>query len=381
MFDLAIVGFGPAGALLLAQLPDAWLAPERTLVVDAAFNGGDLPALWGAIAANTSAGSLRDALRSVPRFAGEPLPLLDAYDKDAFPQLADVGETVRRLGAPLLRRVTAACAVVDRVQVVAAPAAAAAGQQPAPPTWRLHVTDSACGSAAAAGRAPPFEARRVVLCTGATCRSLDLPLRSLPLEVALDPARLARALPKPATGPAGPAGPAPHVVVFGTSHSGTLVLDHLRQVGARATAVHRGARPFSFARDGDPDGIKAGAAFVADAILARSGAFGADKGAAANPRLVKSDDTGAVLRALLTADAVVSCTGFRRRAPPLLDAAGEPVDASAYDAGTGRIAAAAPLFGFGAGWPSLCPTKPGVHENGIAHFVRHVGACVGGVTA
>lgn len=348
VYDVVLVGYGPVGAMALALLPDALLTPARVAVVDASFcGGGDLGVAWGAVLSNTTAQQVADALRSVPRWAAAQLRRLTALPPSASLPLAEVAEDVRALSLPLLQQVTAVCGYVREV------AAAVGGRSSGSSGdfYRLHVVDPAGGGGSV------LCARRVLLCTGAVPRALDLPLRSIPLEVALDPARLPRMLAR-----------GDRVVVFGLAHSGCLVLDNLRAAGARVTGVFRGAQPFLLARDGHYDGVKGRAAEVVDEITA--GAWGGD-----TPCLIRYADTAAVLRAALRAAAVVYCTGFRPRSPALVDADGSSLDPASHDPATGRVCNhAGGLYGFGAGWPSVTVTPDGARhaDVSIPSFAVHL---------
>ena len=150
------------------------------------------------------------------------------------------------------------------------------------------------------------------------------------------------------------------VVVFGTAHSGTLVLKALRNVGVqRIVAVYRGASPFRFARDGDTEGIKQESAAIADEILAG--------GWADVLTLVPTSDVGGVQRALLGADAVVYSIGFRPSLSfPVLDEGGGRIEPAAI--GACRVPG---LFGFGIGFPSFYTAPNGTQypDVGFAGFI------------
>lgn len=340
VYEVAVVGFGPVGAMAVAL--QTTLHPSRIVVVDPSFcGGGDLGVAWGAVPSNTTAAQVATALQRVPRWAGAPLKRLSAAAPSDSVPLAEVAEDVRDLSLPLLKLVTAVCGSVQEVRATSTSAE----------TYALRVADPATGIHRV------LYARRVLLCSGAVPRALDLPLRAIPLEVALDPARLPRFVRRE-----------DRVVVFGLAHSGCLVLDNLRACGAHVTGVFRGAAPFVLARSGHYDGVKGRAEGVVDEITA--GAWGTD-----TPMLVRNDDTARVLRAVLAAQAVVYCTGLRPRAPALVGPGGEALDPACYNAATGRLCGhGGGLFGFGAGWPSQTLTPDGVRhfDVGIPSFVDHL---------
>ena len=55
--------------------------------------------------------------------------------------------------------------------------------------------------------------------------------------------------------------------MFGTAHSGTILLKHLHELNIPTVAVYNTETPFLFHRDGHYDGIKEGSEQIADAIL------------------------------------------------------------------------------------------------------------------
>jgi hypothetical protein len=196
------------------------------------------------------------------------------------------------------------------------------------------------------------------LAQGAVPRALDLPLSSIPLEIALDGDRLKRYVT-----------PGQRVLVFGTMHSGTLVLRNLvKGCGAQVTAFYKesgAAGPFAWSRDGAYDGIKGEAAEIADAIV--RGEFGDE-----HLRIHEVGDTAALLRAALSSDWVVYAMGFQPR-PFSLEVDGAPVSAAAYNGATGALDAAPRAWGFGTAYPNRAPD--GIHwDVSVAAFLTHIRA-------
>ena len=139
-----------------------------------------------------------------------------------------------------------------------------------------------------------------------------------------------------------------HIVVMGTSHSGTLVLKNLKELGcAHVTALYRRERPFSFARDGDTEGLKQESAAIADEILAK--AWG-DK----TPLLLSSSDLTTQFRVFQRAQYVIYAIGFG--SPPLtfLNPYGHQVRFSdVFAPATSTFTGAQRAWGFGIGFPRL----------------------------
>jgi cation diffusion facilitator CzcD-associated flavoprotein CzcO len=334
MFKIAIVGAGSAGLFALALLPRAWLPYVAVIESDAI--GGDLATKYGAVVANITTAIIKTALRSIPRWSDAALPFLDAYADDACPLLADVVKTLRVLSAPDLR----AARLIQRRAVSYTATADGA--------WGIGTDD---------GRL--LEAQRLFLCVGAAPHTMDLGVPAIPLHIALTPSLLRNYL----------CGADDRVVVFGTAHSGTLALKNLRDAGLSSlTAIYRGAVPFRYARDGDPEGIKQESAVVADSIVA-------DRWA----NLVSLGDFGAAYRAVADATAVVVATGFMRPPIAYTDAAGVQ---RAFECEEGPAFKDAPpnVWGFGIAFPTKYTAPNGARypDVGFAPFIAAIKGVIAG---
>lgn len=319
---IAIVGAGVAGLLLLLLLKPH---TQNIVLIDPHHDGGDLVRRWHAVVSNTR---WEQALQAL-----EPHSQIPAWARQLSGEqpttLATLARLVREVAAPALRDIT----------LIQASVVSAAHENGA---WTLQLS---------AGEPRTLRANTLVLATGATPKQLNLPIPSIPLEVALDPSRLKDYI--QAT---------ENVVVFGTRHSGTLVLKNCLDAGARSvTGIYKGTAPFSYARDGDYDGIKLDAATYADQMMVNP---------PPNLHFARCDHMSCVVRATRTADWVIYATGFEPRVVPLI-VGGATVDPTAYDGKTGAIRGAPAAWGFGVGYPSLAPD--GVHwDVGVAPFVEHM---------
>jgi threonine dehydrogenase-like Zn-dependent dehydrogenase len=337
MYKVAIVGLGPAGILALALLPDALLREHGTLVLEHGAVGGDLATRYSAVVANVPKSTIVEAFRKVPRWAGiTEYTHFRAYADDQCPLLADAVKQLRVLAVPDIRRVD------FRHERMTQLVRRAEGG------WTICSPHNR------------FYAERVILCTGARPRMLDLPVPAVPLEVALSPAALEHYV-----------RPEDRIVIFGTSHSGTLVCKNLRTLGCKqVTAVHTGDRPFRYAREGVPEGIKQESAAIADAILAR--AWGD-----ATPTLLPYDDFSRVYRAVHAADLVIYAIGFDRPALTYIDTSGNEIPL-VHDPVTSQFTGAAGLFGFGIGFPSYyrAPDGKQYYDVGFAAFIQAIQAAL-----
>lgn len=306
MFKIAIVGLGPAGIFALAQIPPQM--QRETVVFEPSAIGGALATDYASVVANLPNSVITAALREVPAWASAPFPHLDKYSNETCPRLGDVVRQLRELIAPDLARVAFHSSRVTKYT------------RSEHATWKLETSTGSM-----------FEVQKIVICTGATPKTLDLPKPVIPLAASLTPALL----PNYVTS-------SDSVVVFGTAHSGTLALKNLREAGVKnLVGLHKGTTPFLFARDGHSEGIKQESAAIADDLLATHWA-----------RLISLDDFAAAHRAVAEASAVVYAIGFERPAPVFTDSEG----------GVKPLIGAPHVYGFGIGFPA-----PYTDTNGATH--------------
>ena len=323
----------------------ACLPPEKragTIVFESACVGGDLTHVYGDVVANLTRKQMESALRSIPAWSTADMGLLTRYAEDQCPVLGDVCKQLRCLVCPYLKDVVVHTACVKQVRKLITGSGVG---------WQLETEGGT------------YTAQKVLLCTGANPVMMDLPKPSIPLPTALSELTLRRCVE-----------PTHRIVVFGTSHSGTLVLRNLHTIGCTSvTAIYKGVTPFRWARDGDTEGLKQDSAVIADAIV--GGTWGP-----ATPTLISADDMGAVLRAMLLVDHVIYAVGFKTRAPTVLDSDGKPVPLK-HDPKNAQIAEG--LWGFGIGFPSRYTTPKGAEapDVGFAAFSAHVQACLPAILA
>lgn len=323
MFKIAIVGLGPAGMLALAHLPPE--LQRATVVFEPAAIGGALATDYAAVVANLPKSVILSALRSVPAWSTAAFRHLDKYADDQCPVLNDVVRQLRELVTPDLARV-----IFHSTRVTNYSLSAKA-------TWQLTIASGAV-----------FEAQKLILCTGAAPKILDLPKPIIPLSAALTPALLTNHL-----------SPQDRIVVFGTAHSGTIALKNLRNAGvSNLTALHKGVTPFYFARDGHTEGLKQESAVIADDLLA------ADRWPWAT--LVSLDDFPAAFRAMSEATAVVYAIGFERSAPTYRTPEG--IESPLVVGSTPNA------FGFGIGFPApyTAPNGRQYPDVGFGGFVAAI---------
>jgi hypothetical protein len=332
---LGVVGLGPAGCIFLASLPSAALTPN-TVVYDSGCIGGDLARLYGCVTANLTCAEIVGMLRMVSAWKDADMAYLtDRYAPDKCPMLSDACAMIRQLVAPILAKVTVRTVHVHEIKQLG-------------DGWFVSTGNGT----------ETFG--KVVLCTGASPIQLDIPKSNIPLDIALCEEKL-RSFVRPTD----------RVVVFGTAHSGTLVLRNLKNVGvSNVTAVHKNEKPFSWARDGDTEGIKQESAVIADEIV--GGAWGP-----MTPSLVRLDTaTCGFLRSILECDHVIYGIGFQTRAPVILDSVGAKIDVATYNVESAQLRDG--LWGFGIGFPSKYTTPTGrqASDVGFGPFAAHIAKCL-----
>src|SRR3984893_13866723 len=189
-----VIGAGPAVIAAVGKLLDQGIAPEEIAWIDPAFAAGDLGAKWRPVSSNTQAGLFLSYLNGSPAFrfsTAPPMPLQEV-DPEETCALALVADPLVWITEHLRERVkafeTSATALfLERRQ------------------WRVETEQRELTS------------KNVILAVGAVPKKLDYPqLREIPLEVALDPEKLAQEPLENAT-----------IAVFGSSHSSMIALPHL----------------------------------------------------------------------------------------------------------------------------------------------------------
>ena len=314
MFQLAIVGLGPAGIFTLASLPEE-LLPE-TLILERSCISGDLSSQYSSVVANITKEDFIRLFRIIPKWANETFPELNDYNDTSAPKLADVCKILRRLAKPDIQKSHLhTLALTNLIQQ--------------DNSWSLVTAKET------------FQAKKVILCLGATPKSMDLPLPSIPLPIALSPTQLAHAVT-----------PTETIVVFGTSHSGTLILNNLKMLGCeRVYAVYRGKQPFN-------TGVKLAAAAIANEI--QNNAWGN-----LTPTLINYDDFAAIYRILSKADTVIYAVGFEPRTFTYTNQAG--ICSPVTDNTSG-------IYGFGIGRPRKIQTSAGetMFDIGFEAFIKAI---------
>ena len=189
-----VIGAGPAGIAAVGKLLDRGIADKDIAWIDPAFAAGDIGAKWRSVSSNTKVGAFLEYLNGAKAFRfseAPPMPLAETEPEETC-ALALVADPLRWITEHLRER-------VETVESTATGLVLANRQ------WRIETEQQDLTSA------------NVILAVGAIPKKLNYPqLKEIPLEVALDPEKLAAQPLNDTT-----------VAVFGSSHSSMIVLPHL----------------------------------------------------------------------------------------------------------------------------------------------------------
>lgn len=190
----AVIGAGPAGVAAVGRLLDHGVAADSIAWVDPAFAGGDIGQKWRSVSSNTHVGLFLEYFNGSKSFRFDeapPMPLRE-IDPQETCALGLVAEPLVWITGALREQVvtfttTAIALYLENRR------------------WRIQTEQG------------DIVSTNVILAVGAAAKTLCHPeLDEIPVEVALDPEKLAR---EPLHGAT--------VAVFGSSHSSMIVLPNL----------------------------------------------------------------------------------------------------------------------------------------------------------
>jgi len=325
MTSICIIGAGATGILLLLLLQEAGVDVTNISIVDPYFDVGDLARKWTSVISNTPWSKTIDSLRA----ACPSLAIPVRADADSTTPLVEIAHLLRSLVSPVLQR-------VKQIQGHVLQSNYDTSKQ----LWMTVVN--------VGGTQQTIETSKLILTQGSEPKTMNLPIPSIPLEIALDISRVKQYVKR-----------GEKILVFGTMHSGTLVIQNLVSLGAEVIGYYQSEKPFYWARDGAYDGIKADAADIADKIVAGN----------LPVTLVPTKDTAQVIRTSHSAQWTVFAMGFTPRLVEMrVD--GTQCSSSEYDEHSGRILGA-PAWGFGIAYPNRAPD--GIHwDVSVASFLEHM---------
>ena len=332
--SVAIIGCGASGSLCLLELARKGRDLSTITVIDPYFDGGDLGRRWGAVKSNTKWQQIVDSLSQYPSAAAPIAELSKSYGPEDICLLGDLANLLQQSVRPLLQSVNLNVDTCKKIKKTEA-------------GWSIEL--------AADGELPEVFAQ-VFLCQGGVEKQLDYGKPVIPLDVALDSSRLRRVV-----------RPGQTVTVVGLSHSGTLVLRNLNDLGIALNGVYDTEKPFYFARDGCYDGIKEEAATIADMIVAKT----------LPVKLVSNKDTKNLVKILTKTDWVVLAIGFVGRSLPIIGLDGTQLNEIDYSPTTALIAGQSDLRGFGISYPGVSEIEGKTYKDiSIPSFVQQIQRCL-----
>jgi cation diffusion facilitator CzcD-associated flavoprotein CzcO len=319
MTKILIVGTGAAGLLFLWHLQKSQkVQPNDVVIIDPHHDGGDLQRRWSTVKSNTIWKQTLDIFD----LSGATVPTAWKDLEPTQPALLQHSiSLLRHLTRDFLSQCEVVHGLVDQIE-----------KQSDGSLWSVTLADKS-----------NYTASIVILAHGSEAKQLQLPIPSIPLECALNKSRLETYVTTNS-----------RVLLFGTSHSGTLIMRSLHEMGVQTTAFYNTAKPFYFARDGEYDGIKQESAEIADAILA---------GKYPKLQLANVTDTAQVIRASRKADWVIYATGFKVRTNIKVNLT--------YNGTTGAITGSPGIWGFGIAFPNSA--DDGIHwDVSLPSFHSHI---------
>ncbi len=317
-FKVCIIGTGAAGLLTLFCLSFTKIPPEDIVCIDPYHDGGDLQRKWCCIQSNTIWDQMLQVLRT-KQVSVESLPT-------PWRELDPSKPTQLQNYIQLLRYVTKE--YVSKCETIYSTVTSLQEEQ-----GKVRVLY---------GKDDSLLTKICIVATGSTPKQLSYPIPTIPLEIALQESRLAHYVQPNQT-----------VSVFGTAHSGTLILSNLHTLNVKTHAFYKGEKPFLFARDGEYDGIKQESETIADQILA---------GNFPQTFLHPITNTAELIRWTRRSDWVIYASGFERT---------NLTSNFSYDGQTGRIHHLPATWGFGIAFPNRAPD--GLHwDVSIPSFFEHI---------
>jgi cation diffusion facilitator CzcD-associated flavoprotein CzcO len=326
-----VIGAGPAGIAAVGRLLDHGIAPEEIAWVDPAFAAGDIGRKWRSVSSTTHIALFMDYFTgsSAFRFSeAPPMPLreIEPQETCALALVAD----------PLVWITKLLCEQVDTFQTTAT-ALSLQGRR-----WEIETGEQELAS------------QNVILAVGAVPRKLSYPqLDEIPVEVALDPEKLAQQKLEGAT-----------VAVFGSSHSTMIALPNLlAHPVERVINFYRSPLRYAVYFDDwilfDDVGLKGRAA-----VWARENIDGVFPDRLERCWVPSSEFD----EKLSTCDRVVYTVGFERRKLPETKQFGE----LAYNPNNGILAPG--LFGLGVAFPEYAPDPYGYRQYrvGLKKFMDYL---------
>jgi cation diffusion facilitator CzcD-associated flavoprotein CzcO len=320
-YQYAVVGAGPAGIMAIGKLLDAGVSGEAIIWVDPLFSVGDLGAKWRNVSSNTIVKTFIDALKATRAFEFDALLAECSLNSQALQEtceLSHVVDAMQCVSDHLMHQVAIRRTFVTALNAIDS-------------GW-----DIACGS-------DNYHVARVILAVGSVPNTLDTTIKTLPIDVALNPGLLQKTVAKDAK-----------IAVFGSSHSAVLVIKNLVENGCRVINFVRSPTRYAIYHEGwieyDNTGLKGIAAKWAKTHLETP----------LDSHIQRYESTPENTEHFLEqCDAAVYAIGFS----PRTIAVNGAIDFAAYNNKTGEIAPG--LYGCGIAFPEAVVDRAGNHEMNV----------------
>jgi hypothetical protein len=301
---ICIVGFGIAGQILLLELQKAGVPLHTITILDETFLGGALKTDYPTVQSNTPWRKTKTALEQYASFSASVIAHYNTvYQEEHCMPVRDIAEVCFETAWKVAEH-------LDRLTTRVKDAAFEESSQ----CWKV---DHSRGT---------LRCKLLFLCQGSLEKQLSLDLPALPLSIALDKQRLSSFV----------SAEKDKVAVFGTAHSGTILMKHLHELQIPTLGIYKTPTPFQYARDGHYDGIKEGSEQIADAI---------QRGEYSKLQLISWSDPLALHRALKKATKCIYSIGFSAKSIGQLSLQ--------YDPQTAKVGIHPYCYGYGIAFPGL----------------------------
>ena len=330
-YSWTVIGAGPAGIAAVGRLLDHGIVGEQIAWIDPEFGAGDFGTKWRAVPSNTRVELFLDYLTASPsfRFGQAPAFELNKFDPEQTCPLGVVAEPLVWISQHLCQRVRTFRAIATELVL--------ANRQ-----WTITTQHETITS------------KNVILAVGSVPKKLSYEeLDEIPIETALDPAKLAQLPLDGAT-----------VGVFGSSHSAMIALPNLLNTPVKKVInFYRSPLKYAVNFDDwtlfDDTGLKGQAADWARENIDGTCPRRLERCSVGDPEFEKI---------LQMCDHIVYTVGFERRHLPLTPQWGS----LEYDPTNGILAPG--LFGVGIAFPEywIDPLGAGQYRVGLHKFMQRL---------
>lgn len=267
MIPICIIGCGISGMLSILALEQSGIPPHHICIIDPYFDGGDLQRIWTTVQSNTPWSKLVEAIRLFKPSWVCPHEYSHIQDNDLTPVYI-LAKCIRQTIGSYLQ-------TCKKIQDTVLSIKKLEGH------WNVECSNQF------------LQAQLLCVGTGMKSKELKCDIPHIPLSIALNKDSLQTYV-----------NSLDSVVVFGTSHSGTLILRNLELCKIPTSVIYKHKEPFYFDRDGHYDGLKEESAKIADDIL---------QGNYKYVKLLHIDTTLSFIKAIRSASWVISAIGFEPR--------------------------------------------------------------------